>query len=207
MNFYRQKRLSRITETEKRKRIRKTAKTFGDWLSEGTEGIMSFVFAGVLLGLMPMWNGAIFVAAFAVIAVLFVLFPQRRQLVAMGIAVAILSLPQVIYLENGRHARSRFSKTLHWGYTLGDHTAVLDVVKYLAWTFGFKWLLIAIALIVGTSFRRRLFLAMCSLIVLTFCFQFSLEVMTNHKFLNLWVVVAKPLCSGETFVGYGISRY
>ncbi len=181
---------------EKPREFIKPQRTFGDWLSEGTDGIMSFAFVGILLGLMPMWNGAIFVAAFSVLAVLFVLFPQRRQLVALGIAAAILSLPQIVFLKTGGMPDPGYT-LIHWGYTLGS-VPIMDVVKYLGWTFGFKWLLIAIALIIGTSFQRKLFLAICALIILTFCFQFSLEVMTNHKFLNLWVVL------GNLYVGAGI---
>lgn len=168
--------------------IIKPRKSAGDWLSEGTEGITSFIFAGVLLGLMPMWNGAIFVSAFAVLAVLFVLFPQRRQMVALGIATAIFAVPQVIFLKTGGMADPGYS-LIGWGYTLTPRATVMEVVEYIGWIFGFKWLLITIALIIGTSFQRRLFLALCSLIILTFCFQFSIEVMTNHKFLNLWVVI------------------
>jgi len=174
----------------------KPRKSAGEWISEGTDGIMSFVFAGMLLGLMPLWNGAIFVAAFAVLAVLFVLFPQRRQMVGLGIATALLALPQVLFLKTGGMPDPGF-KTIHWGYTLGD-PSLLEAAKYLGFTFGFKWLLIGIALIIGTSFQRRLMIAISSLIVLTFCFQFSLEALTNHKFLNLWVVLA------NLFVGYGL---
>ncbi|MBK8466942.1 MAG: SMP-30/gluconolactonase/LRE family protein [Chloracidobacterium sp.] len=175
----------------------KPRKTWGEWFSEGTDGIMSFVFVGVLLGLMPMWNGAIFVSAFAVLAVLFVLFPQRRQLVALGIATAIFALPQVIFLKTGGMPDPGYS-LVSWGYSLGKQATILQVLEYLGWTFGFKWLLIAIALIIGTSFQRRLFLAISSLIILTFCFQFSLEALTNHKFLNVWVVVA------NLYVGAGL---
>lgn len=167
----------------------KPQKTFGEWIREGTDGIFSFVFVGVLLGLMPMWNGAIFVSAFAVLAVLFVLFPQRRQLVALGIATAVFALPQVIFLKTGGMPDPGYT-LLSWGYSLGKQATILQVLEYLGWTFGFKWLLIAIALIIGTSFQRRFVLAISSLIILTFCFQFSLEALTNHKFLNVWVVLA-----------------
>jgi DNA-binding beta-propeller fold protein YncE len=230
----------------------KPPKTFGEWLGEGTEGILSFMFAGALLGLMPMWNGAIFVAAFAVLVPLFLMFPQRRQMVGMGIAAAILSLPQIIFLKTGGMPDPGY-QTVHWGYTLINPT-VMQVVNYLSFTFGFKWLLIGIALIAvaslkhklnwalslgliaftigfqyaleslttqhsfyfilgvgfnyfvliaaailtGATFQYRIMLATFSLIILTFCFQFSLEAMTNHKFLNLWVVLA------NIYVGAGV---
>ncbi len=186
----------RDIEPEKPKKVIKPRKTAGEWLKEGLDGIPSFIFAGILLGLMPLWNGAIFVTAFAVIAVLFVLYPQRRQLIGLGIAAVIFALPQVYYLKGGGMPDPGYS-LLHWGYTLGN-PSIMEVLKYLGFTFGFKWLLLAIALAVGTCFQRKLMIAITSLIFMTFCLQFSLEVLTNHKFLNVWVVLA------NLFVAYGL---
>ena len=67
-------------------------------------------------------------------------------------------------------------KLLHWGYTI-DHPTVANVTKYLGFTFGFKWLLIALALVFATSLQRRFFLAFLSLIAVAFCFQFTIEVL------------------------------
>ena len=94
-----------ISEVEKQVEEIKPRKTFGDWLSEGMVGVIPFVFCGILLGLMPMWNGAVFTAAFAVLAMLFLLFPLRRQMVLMGIAAGLVALPQVYFLD-WRHGRS-----------------------------------------------------------------------------------------------------
>src|SRR5881398_3393961 len=44
-----------------------------------------FVFSGVLLGLLPMWNSAVFIAAAAVLGFLFLLFPLRMQMLALAI--------------------------------------------------------------------------------------------------------------------------
>ena len=47
-------------------------------------------------------------------------------------------------------------KLLHWGYTI-DHPTVANVTKYLGFTFGFKWLLIALALIFATVCKGGFF--------------------------------------------------
>jgi DNA-binding beta-propeller fold protein YncE len=74
------------------------------------------------------------------------------------------------------------------------------VTKYLGFTFGFKWALIALALIFATSVQRRLFLALFSLVAVAFCFQFTIEVLANQKFLHIWVIVA------NLFVAFGFWR-
>src|SRR5262245_33721864 len=133
-----------------------------------------FIFSGVLLGLLPMWNSAVFIAAAAVLGVLFVLCPLRRQMLALAVTSGVIALPQMLYLTSGTE-RANMPKLLHWGYTI-DHPTLANVTKYLGFTFGFKWLLIALALVFATNLQRRFFLAILSLIAVAFCFQFTIEV-------------------------------
>jgi hypothetical protein len=156
--------------------------------------VPAFIFSGALLGLLPMWNSAVFIAAFAVLALLFVFFPLRPQMLALGIAAGAIALPQLIYLSSGA-ARIPLKELFHWGFTLPDPT-LWSVVKYLAFTFGFKWLLMAVALFFGTSLPRRVFVAVSGLILLAFLFKFStVEILINHKFLNTWVTIVNLFCA------------
>jgi DNA-binding beta-propeller fold protein YncE len=156
-----------------------------------------FIFSGLLLGALPYWNAPVFTAAAAVLAFLFVLFPCRRYMVGLAITAAVVGLPQVLALRSGT-ARTGAS-LIHWGYTLGN-VPVSQVLKYLGFTFGVKWALVLVALIFGSWLYWRLFIAIFSLFLLTFCFQFSDEALANHKFLNIWLVVA------NLFVAYGLWR-
>jgi DNA-binding beta-propeller fold protein YncE len=157
-----------------------------------------FIFSGVLLGLIPMWNSAVFIAAAAVLAVLFVLFPLRLQMLALAITAGLIALPQMLYLSTGS-GRAQMPRLFHWGYMVDQPTA-MNVAKYLGFTFGFKWLLIALALIFASWFQRRLFLAALSLLAVAFCFQFTIEVLANQKFLHIWVIIA------NLFVAFGLWR-
>ena len=120
-----------------------------------------FIFSGVLLGLLPMWNSAVFIAAAAILGLLFILCPLRLQMLALAVTAGLIALPQMLYLSTGS-GRAHMPKLLHWGYTI-DHPTVANVAKYLGFTFGFKWLLIALALVFATSLQRRFFLAFLSL--------------------------------------------
>lgn len=160
--------------------------------------VPGFIFSGVLLGLIPMWNSAAFIAAAAVLAVLFVLFPMRLQMLALAIPAGLIALPQMLYLSTGS-GRAQMPRLLHWGYTL-DHPTAENVLKYLGFTFGFKWLLIALALIFAGSLQRRFFLAALSLVAVAFSFQFTIEVLANQKFLHIWVIIA------NLFVAFALWR-
>jgi sugar lactone lactonase YvrE len=156
-----------------------------------------FIFSGLLLGALPYWNAPVFTAAFAVLLLFFVLFPYRRYMLGLAVTTAVVALPQLLALRSG-NARSGAS-LIHWGYTLGGATYV-QVMKYLGFTFGMKWPLILVALIFSSWLHWRLFVAIFSLFLLTFCFQFSEEALANHKFINIWLVLA------NLFVAYGLWR-
>ena len=157
-----------------------------------------FLFSGILLGLLPMWNSAVFIAAAAVLGLLFILCPLRLQMLGLGTASGVIALPQMLYLSTGS-GRAHMPKLLHWGYTIAHPTAA-NVAKYLGFTFGFKWLLIALALIFATSLQRRFFLAVLSLLAVAFSFQFTIEVLGNQKFLHIWVIIA------NLFVAFALWR-
>jgi DNA-binding beta-propeller fold protein YncE len=61
-------------------------------------------------------------------------------------------------------------------------------------------LLIALALVFATSLQRRFFLAFLSLIAVAFCFQFTIEVLANQKFIHIWVIIA------NLFVAFALWR-
>jgi hypothetical protein len=157
-----------------------------------------FIFSAVLLGLIPMWNSAVFIAAAAVLGLLFILFPLRRQMLVLAVIAGVIALPQMLYLGTGS-GRAPMPRLIHWGYMVEQPT-MLNVAKYLGFTFGFKWLLIALALIFTGSLQRRFFLAALSLLAVAFSFQFTIEVFANQKFLHLWVIIA------NLFVAFALWR-
>jgi DNA-binding beta-propeller fold protein YncE len=156
----------------------------------------SFVFAGCLLGLLPFWNALVFTAAAAILSILFLFFPCRRQLVGLGIAAALIALPQLALLKAGG---VQSHSLLHWGYVIGPPT-IGNIVRYIGFSFGLKWGLILVALVFATWFQRRFFLALCVMYVMTFCLQMSLETLANHKYLNVWLIIS------NVFVAYGVWR-
>lgn len=158
----------------------------------------SFIFSGILLGLLPMWNSAVFIAAGAVLAVLLAVCPLRRQMFALGIAAGAIALPQILYLSTGA-GRVPMPPLFHWGYTI-EHPTFWSVVSYLGFSFGFKWLLLILALIFATSLQRRFFLAALSLVAIAFSLQLTVEVLANQKFLHMWAIIA------NLFVAYGLCR-
>src|SRR5207245_11429794 len=72
-----------------------------------------FIFSGVLLGLLPMWNSAVYIGAAAVLGVWFILFPLRLQMLAMAVTTGLIALSQMLYLTGGS-GRTPMPRLFHW---------------------------------------------------------------------------------------------
>ncbi len=151
-----------------------------------TDRFSPFLLAGLLLGLLPLWNGAVFAAAAGVLALMFLVLPLRREMLMIAVGSLILSIPQISYLRTGLQPAGY--SLWYFGYTVNDPT-IYKVLYYLAFTFGFKWIFIGIAIALGTRLQRLMMLSFTALVVMATCFQFSEEVLANHKFFNVWLVL------------------
>ena len=158
----------------------------------------SFLFVGCLLGLLPFWNALVFTAAFAILSALFILFPCRRQMVGLGITAGLVALPQLLLLKAGG-VKTPTHSLLHWGYII-DPPTLDHIVRYIGFSFGLKWGLVLVALLFATWFQRRVFLALCTMYVMTFCLEMSLETLANHKYLNIWLIIS------NVFAAYAVWR-
>jgi len=160
--------------------------------------IGGYVLCGLLLGLLPLWNGGIYVAAAVVLGVILVVYPGRPQLAVLGLAAALVSVPQLVFLRPEGSQATQYP-AFHWGYVVTDATP-LNVAIYLAFLFGPKLILMSVALAVGSGLQRRFFVAIASLVALAFLFRFTIDIAQNHKFLSTWLIVA------NLFAAYGLVR-
>ncbi|HXT64509.1 MAG TPA: hypothetical protein VN696_15830 [Pyrinomonadaceae bacterium] len=154
----------------------------------------SWIFAGVLIGLLPYWNSPTFIAGLAVFGCLLPLAPLRSRTAMLLVAALVVGLPQVLLLRSGNTTSySLFNP----GYTLESASPWL-IVKYLGWTFGVKWILLWVAIVFTAGFQRRLLLALTSLVAIVFLFQLSVDVFNNHKLLNIWATCV------NVYAGYAL---
>jgi DNA-binding beta-propeller fold protein YncE len=148
-----------------------------------------FLLCGALAGMLPLWNGSMFVAIAALLAVWLVLFPNRPQMLVLAAASAVFAVPQLLWVRPGTMAGEQTYPSLYWGYVVNDPT-VANVAAYLGFVFGPKLLLIAVALLAASWRQWRVFIAFTSLVAVAFLIQLSVEVLANHKFINAWLIVA-----------------
>lgn len=155
-----------------------------------TKGEMkTSIFCGVLLGGLPYWNGAVFFSAAVIAGGLLVLFPFRRQLMYMIATTVAVGLPQVIMLGAGGTGQTGRRSFFTPGYIITNPT-VPKIFEYIGWTFGFKLVLIAMALYFLPRVHLRLFLIFSGVLAVAFMFQLSSDPFNNHKLLNIWNIFA-----------------
>jgi hypothetical protein len=157
----------------------RTKETF--WLVR----LAPWIFSGVLMGLLPYWNGPAYLAALVLLGCILILLPERIGVACAIAAAIIVGLPQVLMLRSGNVLHYSL---FHWGYTLEPPSLFL-IIKYLGWTFGVKWILLGVAIVFATGMQRRLLLAITSLVVVVFMFQLSMDIFNNHKLLNIWATL------------------
>jgi len=148
--------------------------------------IVPYVLCGLIIGLLPLWNGAVFVAAVCVCGSFLFIFRSRPHIISLLTAAVVVAVPQIVSL---RSAGSRpFLDLFRWGYVVDPPTAA-NVFEYFAFTFGLKAALAGFALIVLNNFQRKVFIGFTSLLVLSFATQLSTDVMNNHKLINIWMIL------------------
>ena len=147
--------------------------------------LKAWILSGVLIGLLPYWNSPTYLAALAICGCALLVLPLRLYLATVIAAAIIVGLPQALLLRSGNVLTYSL---LHWGYTL-EQPSLFLILKYLGWTFGVKWILLGVAVVLASGFQRRLFVALSILLVIVFLFQLSTDIFNNHKLLNIWATV------------------
>ena len=158
--------------------------------------LAGYALCGLLLGLLPLWNGAIYVAGAVVLAGVFVLLPGRVPLLVLAATAAVVSVPQILFLRAEGTQGTQFP-TFHWGYVV-DPATPWNVAVYVAFLFGPKLLLMAIGLIGGTRFQRRFFAAVSGLVAVAFLVQLTIDISQNHKLLTTWLII------GNLYAAFGL---
>jgi len=164
--------------------------------------VLGFIFCGVLIGALPYWNTALFIAASLVIGMLFLLFPYRRYMLIMIVSIVVVGLPQMLLLISGNSPADSFS-VFKWGYIVQNPTLV-KTAEYLLWTFGLKLFLLGFAFWLVPKMHRRLLIALSFPAVIVFLFQLSTDVFNNHKLLNIWLTLTSVYAA---FAIWAIGRH
>lgn len=143
---------------------------------------------GFIIGLFSFLHGAVFIMSFAVIGCFFFLLPKQRKTIFLIIIVAFLSsISRVLFFYQ---ADSGSIIKLKPGYLVADNFTLYIWVRYWILNLGIGSALIPLGFFLSNKLEKKLFIAFFSLFVIGNIFQFSPDIATNHKFFNLWLIIA-----------------
>lgn len=158
---------------------------------------LSIIF-GILIGVLSLLHGAAFIMIIAVLGSLFFLFPQQRKpIILIGIIALITSLPRIIFLwqiESGGIFQ------LNPGYLIIQDLSLLNWLRYWILNLGIGSLLIPLGFVLANKTAKKIFIAFSSIFIIGNLFQFSPDIATNHKFFNLWLIVANMFIAFVLFL-------
>ena len=162
----------------------------------GDPALPGYLVCGLILGLLPLWNGAIYLAAAVLMGSVLLLFGNRVQMLAMAAVAGLISAPQLIYLRPDAVQSTTVS-----GIPLGlrrDGADPRQRRRVHRFPVRPKAPLMAVAVVASTRLPAAALPRHRSLGVVAFTFQLSVDIANNHKILIVWLIL------GNLYVAFGL---
>lgn len=141
---------------------------------------------GILFGLSFFFHMAVFFMTIVLVGGIFLLFPKLRlSAFLVGVTAILLALPQ--YFVLGKSANS--FPLIHPGYLIMSQLTVFNFLKYWVFNLGLHTFLMSIGFLIAPKPAKKIFLCFLSIFLIGNIFQFSVEIATNHKFFNYFMIV------------------
>jgi hypothetical protein len=143
---------------------------------------------GLLIGLLSFLHGAVFIMSFAVMGCFFLQFPKQRKTILIILSLAFLSSISriILFYQTGSESIIK----LEPGYLVSNSFTVYKWLRYWILNLGIGIVLIPIGFFLSKKLEKKLFISFFSLFVIGNIFKFSPDIAANHKFFNLWIIIA-----------------
>jgi len=150
-------------------------------------GFKEALFLGLIVGLFPFLHGAGFIMFLAVLTGIFLLFGFKKEVSLTLITAGLIALPQILYLRTGQGG---FGLRFKPGYLVANNLTWFTFGRYWFLNLGLSSLLIPLGFFLSSRFAKKIFLVFLPIFFLGNLFQFGPDIAVNHKFFNLWLIIA-----------------
>ncbi len=147
------------------------------------------ILLAVLAGLMPQLHKAVFVAMLVIAASEFIFTSKSRKLIVVG---ALIALPiTFIWPLLGLHLGLNQESLIQWypGFHLHGETDLLKHLGFWLQNWGLHLLLLPLGFLLANRKLKSLLLPAFVLFLVSVLFRFSSDVLANHKFLNVTLII------------------
>lgn len=151
------------------------------WL---TDNFKMPVAAGIILGALGFFNGAVLIATVIVLFFIAAVSDRRLEFLITAALAGILSLIQTKVFVDG----SVFSTLYYYGF-LSDNGTLFSSIDYISKLLGILPLLLLIVFIVSKGVRKYLMFAFSMPIIMAFTVSLTPDIAVNHKYIMIAVML------------------
>ncbi len=146
--------------------------------------VKSAMAAGVLLGAVAFWNGAVLIVALAVLFVIGIGSVRRSELLIMAVITVILAVLQTGFFIKGDSISPQF----YFGF-ISENPTLPGAAAYLKKLLGILPFVLFAAFLTEKGVKRYLMAAFFLPMLLAFTFSLTVDVTVNHKYIMLSVML------------------
>ena len=164
--------------------------------------VISAIIFGVVIGFFPLFHKPVTLMFAVTMTVFFLLLPYLRVFLFVSGAVS-LGIMGILWLTPLTIAGNA-GDVIRWhpGLTVYDTLSLSNMLSFFWYQFGLHCLLAPIGFFLAPR-RAKIFLLPALLIfTIAFLFQFSSDILANHKFINFGIIMMQMLSAYTIFRAY-----
>ncbi len=145
-----------------------------------------YIILGSILGLSFFLHTAVFLMTGITLLALLIYFSKIRKDIFILLATAgLISIPQYLYLSGS----PGFSPHLQLGYLISGNLTLQNFSEFWIYNLGLSLILIPLGFIFANRVQKKILLAFFVLFLVGNFIQFSIEIASNHKFFNYFLII------------------
>lgn len=145
-----------------------------------------YITLGSILGLSFFLHTAVFLmTGITLLALLFYFSKIRKDTFILLATAGLISIPQYLYLSGS----PGFSPHLQLGYLISGNLTLQNFYEFWIYNLGLSLILIPLGFIFANRIQKKILLAFFMLFLVGNFIQFSIEIASNHKFFNYFLII------------------
>lgn len=150
-----------------------------------------WLFLACVVGLLPFWHTSVFLAvmsmAVVTIGILLLLKKEWKSMVFFVIVAGFIAMPQLLFIKHYQSVQFAFFNS---GFLVADRLTIKTFITYWFYNLGISIFLIPIGIYLAKKKERLFFIPIVILFLLPNIFQLSPQMFDNHKFFNMFILLA-----------------
>lgn len=151
-------------------------------ISQKKYNTFHYVFLGVAIGLLPLWNFSVFAMFVLFIFTYFIIIKTYRQLMILLVFCMLVSFPQIIFILLTTNNSIHFTP----GFLMHDKLTVYNFLVFWFINLGIGIFTMIAGFLLAKKQAKVIAIGVLPIFLVANIFQFAKDIFDNHKFFNFW---------------------